>query len=140
MARFRKDRLANLIRDVVVEAILRDLSDPRISTLTSVTRVVISGDLQLATVFISVIGSEAEERTTLHGLRHAVGHIRTMLARSLSMRQCPELRFEIDASIKGAAEIQRIIEASLKEDQALAEARGKSSATDAEGSADGVAP
>jgi len=83
----------------------------------------LSGDLEIATVYVSVIGDDAESRKTLAGLRHAEGHLQRLLASRLQTRHSPEVRFRLDLALKGAAETLRIIEESLREDRATAEAR-----------------
>ncbi|MCH7813921.1 MAG: 30S ribosome-binding factor RbfA [Planctomycetes bacterium] len=110
MGSYRVDKVASIVRDVVGEAMTNQLHDPRISPLASVTRVEVSGDLQMARVYISVIGEPATGRTTLAGLTHAAGHIQRLLARQLTIRRCPALRFVLDESLKKAAETMRIIE------------------------------
>jgi len=110
MRAFRPDKLGSLIRNVVSEMIANDLQDPRISRFASVTRVEVSGDLQVAKVHVSVMGSDTEQRSTMRALDHAKGHIQRGLARGISVRHCPEIRFVADQSIKRAAEIIRIID------------------------------
>ena len=97
------------------DAILNRLNDPRISPMTSVTRVEMSGDLQIAKVYISVLGSDAEKRRTMRGLKHAVGHIQRILAKRLTTRHCPEIRFEVDDSLKRAAETIQMIDEAVGE-------------------------
>src|SRR5213082_3427499 len=88
----RLERMASLIRQVVSEAIMSRIQDPRVSRFTSVTRVAVSPDLSFADVHVSVMGSEADQRTTLRGLQSARGMVQSMLARDLSTRHCPTLR------------------------------------------------
>ena len=111
----RQEKVASVVRRVVGEAISQQLHDPRISPMTSITRVEISGDLQFATVWVSVMGSDSEQRTTIAGLEHAQGRLQSLLSRALTIRQCPALRFKLDESIKKGFETLRLI------DQAMAE-------------------
>ncbi len=105
----RKERLAHFIRDVVSDAIANRIADPRVHAFTSVTRVEVSPDLRHAEVYLSVMGSDSESRTTLRGMNSARGMIQTRLAKQVKMRQCPLLRFELDDSIKSAIDtIQQI--------------------------------
>jgi ribosome-binding factor A len=99
--------MANVVREVVSDAIANRLSDPRISRLTSITRVELSPDLQIANVYLSVIGSEGDESKTMKGMASARGLIQTRLARELDIRQCPELRFHLDRGFKIAQETVR---------------------------------
>ena len=125
MKPFRTEKVASEIRNLVSEAILVHLQDPRIAPLTSVTRVDVSGDLENAKVHVSVLGPEPVQRRTLQALRHARGFVQTHVARSLSIRQCPHLDFELDLSIKRQAEISALIDEAMAE---LGEAPGSRSA------------
>jgi len=111
----RVEKIANAVRGVVSDAIQHRLSDPRISPLASVTRVAVSGDLLFANVYVSVMGTEAEQRKCLRGLHHAKGYIQTLLARRLQVRQCPRIEFFLDASIKKATEMIRVIDETMAE-------------------------
>ena len=96
MKRFRKERIASIVRDVVAQAVQHRLNDPRVSPMTTVTRVEMTGDVQFADVYLSVPGGDIEERKTLAAIKHARGFLQRLVARELSIRQCPELRFDID--------------------------------------------
>lgn len=113
----RKARIAHFIRDVVSDAIANRIADPRVHPFTSVTRVELSPDLRHADVFISVMGSDSEARTTLRGMTSARGMIQTRLAKQVKMRQCPLLKFELDDSIKAAINTIQQIEQLQQERQ-----------------------
>jgi ribosome-binding factor A len=117
MPSFRPAKMANLVRGIVSDAIANKLNDPRISPFASVTRVELSGDLQIAKVYISVLGSESDGRRTLRGLEHAAGHIQRLLSKQLSARHTPEIRFVSDMSVKGSMRTVQIIEESVRSDQ-----------------------
>ena len=76
------------------------MKDPRIHPMTSVVSVEVTPDLKYAKVFVSVLGSEQEKKDTQEGLKSAASHIRTQLARTLNLRNTPELTFVIDDSIE----------------------------------------
>ncbi len=101
----RLERIARIVRDVVSDAVATRLSDPRISRLTSVTRVEISADCVYADVFVSVLGADPDTRKTVRGLESARGVVQSMVARRLDLRRCPILRFRIDSGIKKGIEI-----------------------------------
>ena len=115
MTSFRPDKLGSLIRNVVGDVIAHRLQDPRVSPLTSVTRVEVSGDLQHAKVFVSVMGEEGEQTRTMMGLNHARGHIQRIVAKQVTARICPKIRFVADDSIKDSARIIKIIQDSLEQ-------------------------
>lgn len=110
MASFRRERLASLIQQIIGEALLHQLEDPRIEALTSVSRVEVTGDLQIAKVFLTIPGDEAAERRTLTALRGARGFLQGMVARAVTMRHCPELRFDPDKAAKIAKVTLDLIE------------------------------
>lgn len=110
MRSHRPERVANVIRGVVSEAISGKLSDPRISVMSSVTRVEVSRDLESAKVYVSVMGSEAEQRRTAAGLRSATGYVQRLVGERLEIRRCPKLSFHLDESIKKGNETLRLIE------------------------------
>lgn len=114
---FRLERVASVVRFVVSDAISNRLSDPRISPLASVTRVQVTGDLRYATVYVSVVGTEVEERKTLAGLEHARGFIQGRLGKRLNTRHCPTLQFRLDRSIKGGTETNRLIDETMAEER-----------------------
>ena len=115
MRAHRLDRVASTIRDVVSDAIQRRLNDPRITPLTSVTRVEVSGDLMFAKVHISIMGTDGQKRQTMDGLRHGTRYVQSLLAKHLSTRHCPRLTFVFDPSIQKAIETNRIIDQTMAE-------------------------
>lgn len=124
MRAYRLERVASTIRDVVSEAIQRRLNDPRIAPITSVTRVEVSGDLMYARVHVSVMGTPGNQRRTLGGLERSTRYIQSLLAKRLTTRHCPRLRFVLDPSIQQAMETNRII------DETMAEYHGAEDADD----------
>ncbi len=121
MKSYRPDKVASVIREIVGDMIANHLQDPRISRFASVTRVEVSGDLAVAKVYISVLGSESDERTTMRGLQNARGRLQGAVARGVSVRQCPQLQLQLDGSLKKAAEICRIIDENVPPRDALAD-------------------
>ena len=80
------------------EIIGRKIKDPRIGFVT-VTDVQVTGDLQQATVYISVLGDEEQRENTLNGLAKAKGFIRSEIGQRIRLRKTPEITFEFDESI-----------------------------------------
>ena len=108
MKRHRLERVAEVVREVAASTILFQLRDPRVKNVT-VTRTEVSGDLQHAKVYVSVMGSEREQQLTLHGLRHAAGFIQSKLADRLQTRFTPVITFVLDKGVKNAIEVSRLI-------------------------------
>lgn len=121
MKPYRLDKLASEVRQVISDAIIHRLSDPRISKFASVTRVSVAADLATADVYVSVLGDEAEGRKTLAGLTHARGRIQGLLAKAIRTRQCPHIRFHLDASIKKGDETIRLIEETVGQSEEATE-------------------
>lgn len=90
--------------------ISREIKDPRINPMTSVVHVEVAPDLKTAKVFISVLGDEESKKNTLAGLRSASSFIRSQLARSLNLRNTPELTFVLDNSIEYGVHMSRLID------------------------------
>ena len=106
----RQDRANGLLRQELGQLLSRELSDPTIPLLTSVTGVDTSADLRYARVTVSVMGSPEEKAAALSSLRRAAGFVRKELARRLSLRYTPELWFSIDESMEEEAHLQEIID------------------------------
>jgi len=102
----RTERIADQIRAELATLLQRELRDPRVR-LATISRVVVSADLGHARVGVSALGAEAERAAAVAGLESAKGFLRRELARRLSLRTTPELRFELD---RGAEHGQRIAE------------------------------
>jgi ribosome-binding factor A len=136
MKTHRLARVAEAIREVASQTILFELRDPRIKNVT-VTRAEVSGDLQHAKVFVSVMGTNKEQELCLHGLRHAAGFVQSKLANRLQTRFTPQVQFVLDQGVKKSIEITRLINEALGQS---APAGAGEEAPDVEaGSADGTA-
>src|SRR5262245_3461344 len=92
MKAHRTARVAEVVREVASETILYELRDPRVRHVT-VTRTEVSGDLQHAKVYVSVMGTEQEQQLTMHGLKHAAGFIQARLGKRLQTRFTPSIHF-----------------------------------------------
>jgi ribosome-binding factor A len=114
MKTHRLARVAEAVREVASETILFELRDPRVKLVT-VTRTEVSGDLQHAKVYVSIMGTEKEQQLTLRGLRHAAGFIQSKLARRLQTRFTPVLHFVLDQGVKHSIEMTRLINEALAE-------------------------
>jgi ribosome-binding factor A len=128
MKTHRLARVAEAVREVASETILFELRDPRVKGVT-VTRAEISGDLQHAKVYVSLMGSPSEQQLTMHGLRHASGYIQSKLAKRMETRFTPIVQFVKDEGVKKSIEMTRLIN----------EALGQPPTPNEAGSADGAA-
>ena len=112
MKSHRIARVSEAIREVASETILFELNDPRVKGVT-VTRAEVSGDLQHAKVYVSLMGSESEQKLTMHGLRHATGFLQSKLAKRLQTRFTPVIQFVVDEGVKKSLEMTRLIHEAL---------------------------
>jgi ribosome-binding factor A len=116
MPTHRSLRMAEAIREVVATAILFEVADPRVRSVT-VLRVEVSGDLRHATVFVSIMGSQSEQNRVFAGLEHASGFLQARVAARLQTRFTPVLRFKLDAGVKKSVELARLIDEAIAADQ-----------------------
>jgi ribosome-binding factor A len=112
MKTHRLARVAEAIREVASQTILFELRDPRVKNVT-VTRAEVSGDLQHAKVYVSVMGSPKEQQLCIHGLKHAAGFLQSKLARRLQSRFTPQVQFVLDQGVKRSIEMTRLIDEAL---------------------------
>jgi ribosome-binding factor A len=108
--------MGEAIREVVASAILFEAADPRIRAVT-VLRVEVSPDFRQATVYVSVMGTEAEAKLALRGLKHAAGFFQSKVADRLQSRFTPVLTFKLDESVKKSVEISRLIDEAIAADR-----------------------
>lgn len=137
--RYRKERLAEAIKVIVSDAIARKINDPRLAPLTTVSRVTVSGDLMIATVYFTVVGGEAVERRSLAALQHARGFVQHLVADQIEMRQCPELHFELDEVAKKVRETMLLLDENrLREPHLYPPNAGVQDSQSDEGNEDGL--
>src|SRR5437660_3179161 len=96
----RTEMLGSTIQRELAGIILRELNDPRLTGLPSITRVKVSGDLSIADVFITVMGTPGHQQAALNALKHSAGMMRAKLTKSLSLRVAPYLKFHLDEQLK----------------------------------------
>ena len=99
--------LSNIIRG--------EIKDPRINPLTSVVAVEVAPDLKTCKAYISVLGDEESQAKTLAGLKSAEGFIRSKLAKTVNLRNTPEIRFVLDQSIEYGLKMSKMIDEVTKD-------------------------
>jgi ribosome-binding factor A len=117
---YRPDRVADQIRAEISAMLAREVHDPGIGFIT-VTRVQVSTDLQLARVYYTTIGSEAERQATVRALRRALPFLRHQVGRRLRLRRIPVLEFFFDKSVEHQARVEELIREIHEADEARAE-------------------
>lgn len=106
----RADRVAEAVREVIAELLLRDIKDPRIGMVT-LTTVELTDDLKHARVYFSCVGDAAARERSLRGLRSASGYIRSQVTRQLKLRHAPDLTFLFDPSLEIAERVATLLKA-----------------------------
>ena len=109
-------KAAEAVREVVAMAILRDIQDPRVSDVT-VTYVEVSGDMQLAKVHVSVMGTEAKQQLCLKGLQNAAGFFQKKIGDRIQTRYTPRVQFILDKGVKNSIQIAKILKDVLPGEQ-----------------------
>jgi ribosome-binding factor A len=92
--------LGSTIQKELANIIMRELNDPRLTGMPSITRVKVSPDLSVADVYVTIMGTAGQQNAAINALRHSAGMMRTKLTKLLSIRQSPYLKFHIDENLK----------------------------------------
>ncbi|MHA6251254.1 30S ribosome-binding factor RbfA [Oceanobacillus sp. CAU 1775] len=108
MAELRANRVAEQMKKELGDILTTKIKDPRVGFVT-VTDVEVTGDLQQATVYISVLGTEEEKQDTLLGLSKAKGFIRSEIGKRIRLRKTPEITFEFDEAYEYGNRIESIL-------------------------------
>ena len=103
--------LSNIIRS--------EIKDPRINPMTSVVAVEVAPDLKTCKAYISVLGDEKSQKDTITGLKSAEGYIRRQLARTVNLRNTPEIRFILDQSIEYGINLSKLIDELTEHDNKM---------------------
>lgn len=113
---YRTGRLGEEIRKLVSDLLIRELKDPRLSGLVSVSAVDVTGDYSLATLYITVLGDTKEQvaslekkEEVLEAFRSSKGLIRREIGRQIKLHHVPDLLFKIDSSLEYGRHISQII-------------------------------
>ncbi|MBO8170972.1 MAG: 30S ribosome-binding factor RbfA [Bacillaceae bacterium] len=108
MRNVRVHRVGEQIKKEMSRILQQELKDPRIGFVT-VTGVDMTGDLQQATVYISVMGDDKQKMQSLEGLSKAKGFIRSELGKVIKLRHTPDLIFKFDESIEYGNKINELL-------------------------------
>ena len=128
----RARKLADQIRRVLAERLQKGLRDPEMGYVT-ITDVRVTGDLQHATVFYTVLGSDQEREATAKALQRATGMLRTEVGRHMRVRLVPTIEFVPDALPDTVDDIERLLrEAKTRDDDVRQSATGATPAGEAD--------
>ena len=112
----RIDRVNGLLREEISTLLSREMKDPRLTGLFSLTHVQTSVDLRQARVFVSVMGDFEDKQRVLAGLNSAAGFIRRQLGSKLALKHIPEMSFVLDESMEKATELLRLMDRVASDD------------------------
>ncbi len=115
-------KVAGTIKRVVADALENDIKDPRLGFVT-VTDVRVTGDLQNASVFYTVLGDEAARAESAAALVSANGRLRSRVGKELGIRLTPTLDFILDAVPETAASLENALAEAQQRDAAVAALR-----------------
>lgn len=108
MAKIRVSRVGEQIKKEIVDIVRTEVKDPRVGFVT-ITGVEASGDLQHATVHVSVLGDDEQRKGSLDALQKASGFIRSEIGRRIRLRRTPELHFKLDTSLDYSTRISSVL-------------------------------
>src|SRR5687768_9847857 len=124
----RTEMLGSTIQKELATIIMRELNDPRLTGMPSITRVKVSPDLSVADVYVTIMGTPGQQNAALNALRHSAGMMRTKLTKFLSLRQSPYLKFHIDENLKKEIAVldllRKVADENAELDRKRAEERG----------------
>ncbi len=110
----KNTRINGEVQKVLAEIIRGEIKDPRIHPFTSVVAVEVSPDLKTCKAWISVLGDDQAIADTLAGLKSASGYIRNKLAKTINLRNTPEITFIMDQSIAYGVTMSKKIDDVMK--------------------------
>lgn len=121
----KNTRINGEVQRVLAQIIRGEIKDPRIAPMTSVVAVEVAPDLKTCKAWISVLGDEKAQADTLAGLKSAEGYIRGQLARTVNLRNTPQITFIMDQSIAyGVSMSKKIDEVVASDREAAGENKG----------------
>lgn len=131
MSGSRVERVADQVKELVSQLLSFEVRDPGVGLVT-VTHVKVTGDLQLAQVYYTIIGDARERKETAKALERATAFVRRRVAEDLNLRRAPELRFHYDDHVERQERVETLLQQIAAEREALAAAEpGQPPAPDA---------
>jgi ribosome-binding factor A len=128
----RARKMAERIKEIVARRLDKGLRDDRLGFVT-ITDVRVTGDLQHATIFFTVYGTDEERQNSWDALKSATGMLRSEVGRNITARLTPSLEFILDALPETSAHIEDLLaQANQRDIQVAKEAKGKEFAGDAD--------
>lgn len=106
----RVDRINVVLREEISQLLSRQIKDPRLRGVISITHVITARDLRTAEVYVSVMGDEETKRLALDGIQSAATFLRRELRDRLTLRHTPFLKFSLDESLEQADQVLHLMD------------------------------
>ena len=126
----RTERVASTIQRELATLMQRELQDPRLEGIVSITRVKVSPDLSVADVYVTVMGTPGQQNAALNVLKHSAGMMRGKLTRALSLRVAPYLKFHLGEDLKKELEMMQLLQKVADENAELDRKRAEAAASE----------
>ena len=117
LAGHRRERIAEGILHEVSAMLSGELKDPRLAGPLAVTEVRLTPDLKQARIYVSVLGTEEEQASTLAGLTTAAGYVQHELTERLQLRRAPQVQFVLDRSEEYGQRIEQLLRQTKNTDE-----------------------
>lgn len=104
----KQDRMADRIQGILSELLLREVSDPRLQSVT-VTEVRLDPELMFADVYVNALGDESRQQEVMTGLKSANGFLRREVGKRVRLRNTPELHFHWDLTLERGERLNQLI-------------------------------
>jgi len=108
MSSIKQDRVAERIRTILSELLLREIRDPRLNNVT-VTEVKLDPELMFADIYVNALGDESREEEVLSGLNSASGYLRRAVGKQVRLRNTPELHFHWDVTLERGEKMNQLL-------------------------------
>ncbi len=115
--------IGSTLQQELMSIIMRELNDPRLVGMPSITRVKVAADLGTADVFVTIMATEGKQTAALNALKHSAGMMRQKLQKTLPMRTIPFLKFHLDEALKQELSVLDLIDKAVKEENELKASR-----------------
>jgi ribosome-binding factor A len=115
--------IGSTLQQELMSIIMRELNDPRLTGMPSITRVKVAEDLGTADVYVTIMGTEGKQTAALNALKHSAGMMRQKLQKTLPMRTIPYLKFQMDENLKKELSVLELIGKAVAEEDQLKASR-----------------
>ncbi len=105
---YKKERMEKIVERELSSILFSEVKDDRLKFVT-ITKVDLTNDLSIATVYFTVLGNDIQIEATINTFEEAKGFIRSVLSKRLEVKKTPELRFKYDDSFKEGNKIEEIL-------------------------------